>query len=255
MAPDAISQTLFAMREMVIRFLAESGLTHGDDYVIAMPFQERVAEYERADVPVITIHIEGVPLDQAQPNRWTEMPVNLDFDITVSRRLIDPISAGIQWLTYYWLWSMTTFLAGRMHRAQVPITTMAPAGSDEDTHVRHTYTRISIIDIGVDVREVQENEGVEAFVILGTVPTIIQARQTLLNFHEFVRFVAQPAPATEKLTDPVGGRTTETGGVGTIALEPIDPVDPDITPRPPWNPDPFADDEGVQEILRRSPTW
>ena len=211
------------------------------DYVLALPFEERLSEYEQSERPVVSIHVHGLRLDLDQPQRWTELPVTLDGDIYIRQRLIDPHSANLRWLTYYYLWHLVVFLAGRLHRAKL-------ANTDGDGI---TYNRINVMDVSPDTVEVQENEGAEGFTIQFELPLVITAQTTLLNPLTFQRFFAQPAPADSVFREPVGGETTETGGQVRIGLEDIVPEAEVVQPPSPYPDGPFADDAAVQEVLRR----
>ena len=235
-APDQISQSVFALKEWV-----EETLPSDFDYVLALPFEERLAEYEQSERPVISIHVHGLRPDLDQPQRWTDLPVTLDGDIYIHQRLIDPHSANLRWLTYYYLWHLAVFLAGRLHRAKLETT-----GGDGIT-----YNRINVVDVSPDTIEVQENEGAEGFTIQFELPLVISAQTTLLNPLTFQRFFGQPEPADSKFVMPFGGETTETGGRLTLGLEDIVPEAPVDTPPSPYPDGDFVDDPAVQEVLRR----
>lgn len=235
-APDQISQSVFALKEWV-----EETLPPNFNYVLALPFEERLSEYEQSELPVISIHVHGLRLSDDQPQKWTDLPVTLDGDIYIRQRLIDPQSAGLRWLTYYYLWHLVVFLAGRLHRAKLPNT-------DGETI---TYNRINVMDVSPDTVEVQENEGAEGFTIQFELPLVISAQTTLLNPLTFQRFFGQPGPADGVFRAPAGRDQTDGGGQVTLAIEDIVPETELVQPPSPYPDGPWADDDAVQEVLRR----
>ena len=129
----------------------------------------------------------------------------------------------------------------RLHRAQL---------SNVDGN-GITYNRINVLDVYPDTVEVQENEGAEGFTIHFELPLVITAQVTLLNPLEFRRFFGQPEIADSRFVEPIGGETTETGGQVRIGLENIVPEDEIVQPPAAYPDGPFADDDAVQEVLRR----
>ena len=164
---------------LIDALVAETGRLMGStEHEVYHPYEKRKADYYLATKPTIQVEVDSVKSDLEDPQSMVSIIALVRFTLTVRQKLIDHASAGYSQVTFYRVWDICDYLAGRFHRSRL------------------VNDQIGVTDITeIDVTPTaQENiDGVEGKVI-GVVRVSIGAQRNLETTEEFRRTFAPQLP-------------------------------------------------------------
>lgn len=148
---------------------------------VILPHERHQAEYVRATEPSIEVKIEDFQTDMEDPQGMVSAVGVVDISLTVRQKLIDHVSAGYEQLTFYRVWDIADYLAGRFHRGRVPIEGVMGV--------------MELISIAV-TPEAQTQLDTQEAVIMLRQRVLVNGQRSLQTTEEFIREFA-PTPAED----------------------------------------------------------
>lgn len=234
------TQTEVVADNAVVRLLVGAGVrvaelmgTHA--HVLAMPYERRLARYERATRPVIVLHLSN---GQAVPDstRGHNLTTTVNWDIHIRQSLVDQRAGGYNQRTFLRVIDVAFYLAGWLHRSmQVP-------------------EQLGVTDFmgwELDNTEVQESLGAEGVSVHFQSRVSMPVKLALESIVDARRFYLQPDPDTPIIKGPVEYREIEPGLYEFSMRTEEPPPSPDVpleTVIP--GAGPLAQDPDVQRVLR-----